>query len=217
MQIYDSLPTFSEARDLLWTKIDDANVSYDPQVIDPYTLKCMEDKYTSEEFAEINAILSPYEEYIKPRQDMLFMGFEHVHMPTVDFPLPSRATESSAGYDFSLPTDVIVRAEEPVMVKLGVKAHMPKDMVLQLYIRSSLSKKMFLLNAVGIIDADYYNNETNMGEIGVMLQAWSGQEPIELKRGERVIQGVFTRYSTIDLDVPRTTDRTGGFGSTGNN
>jgi dUTP pyrophosphatase len=216
MQIYDSLPNFNEAKELLKNNIDDAKVSFDPYVIDPYTLKCMQASYSAEEFLEIKKLIAPYVSYIKPRQEMsLFVGFEHVHMPSVDFSLPSRATSRSAGYDFYLPQDIVVRSEEPVFVKLGVKVAIPDDMVLQLYIRSSLSKKMFLLNAVGIIDSDYYNNPDNMGEIGAMLQAWPGMEPIYLTRGDRVLQGILTRYSTIDIDIPRNLERAGGFGSSG--
>lgn len=215
MQIYDSLPSFADARDSLLNIIEDANVSFDPQLINPYTLKCMEASYTPEEFKEISAIIEPYKDKIKPVQYLPFTGFEYVHLPSSEFPLPSRATEKSAGYDFYLPMDIVVRPEEPVFVKLGVKVKLPHDMVLKLYIRSSLSKKMFLLNAVGIIDADYYNNADNMGEIGAMLQAWSGQEPINLQKGDRVVQGLLMHYSTVDVDIPRMVTRTGGYGSTG--
>lgn len=215
MQIYDSLPFFADARDSLLNIIEDANVSFDPQLINPYTLKCMEASYTPEEFKEISSIIEPYKDKINPVQYLPFTGFEYVHLPSSDFLLPSRATENSAGYDFYLPMDIVVRPEEPVFVKLGVKVKLPHDMVLQLYIRSSLSKKMFLLNAVGIIDADYYNNTDNMGEIGVMLQAWPGQEPISLQKGERIVQGILMHYSTIDVDIPRMVTRTGGYGSTG--
>lgn len=215
MQIYDSLPSFADARDSLLNIIEDANVSFDPQLINPYTLKCMEASYTPEEFKEISSIIEPYKDKINPVQYLPFTGFEYVHLPSSDFLLPSRATENSAGYDFYLPMDIVVRSEEPVFVKLGVKVKLPHDMVLQLYIRSSLSKKMFLLNAVGIIDADYYNNADNMGEIGAMLQAWHGQEPISLQKGERVVQGLLMHYSTIDVDIPRMVTRTGGYGSTG--
>lgn len=215
MQIYDSLPSFADARDSLLNIIEDANVSFDPQLINPYTLKCMEASYTPEEFKEISSIIEPYKDKINPVQYLPFTGFEYVHLPSSDFLLPSRATENSAGYDFYLPMDIVVRPEEPVFVKLGVKVKLPHDMVLQLYIRSSLSKKMFLLNAVGIIDADYYNNADNMGEIGAMLQAWPGHEPISLQKGERIVQGLLMHYSTIDVDIPRMVTRTGGYGSTG--
>lgn len=215
MQIYDSLPSFADARDSLLNIIEDANVSFDPQLINPYTLKCMEASYTPEEFKEISSIIEPYKDKINPVQYLPFTGFEYVHLPSSDFLLPSRATENSAGYDFYLPMDIVVRPEEPVFIKLGVKVKLPHDMVLQLYIRSSLSKKMFLLNAVGIIDADYYNNADNTGEIGAMLQAWPGQEPISLQKGERVVQGLLMHYSTVDVDIPRMATRTGGYGSTG--
>lgn len=215
MQVYESLPTFTEAKELLLAKVEDAKVSYEPQIIEPYTLECMCKSYTPEEYGEIETLIAPFKEGVKQRPNMLLVGFEHVHLPSIEFPLPSRATDSSAGYDFYLPNDIVVGPDSPVLVKLGVKAHLESYQVLQLYIRSSLSKKIFLLNSIGIIDADYYNNPDNMGEIGVMLQAWPGQGPVELNRGDRVVQGLIMQYHTIDIDVPRNPERTGGYGSTG--
>ena len=41
-----------------------------------------------------------------------------------------------------------------------------------------------------------------------------GREPVAIKQGERIAQGIFTRYLTVE-DDEATGDRTGGFGSTG--
>ena len=67
-------------------------------------------------------------------------------LPTVDAPestkLPQRSTKFSAGYDFYAPTDIFIPAGgESVLVPLNVKAVMPGDMVLMLFIRSSLAVK----------------------------------------------------------------------------
>ncbi|WP_444353584.1 hypothetical protein [Phascolarctobacterium succinatutens] len=68
-------------------------------------------------------------------------------LPTVDAPestrLPQRSTKFSAGYDFYAPTDIFIPAGgESVLVPLNVKAIMPGDMVLMLFIRSSLAVKL---------------------------------------------------------------------------
>jgi len=93
---------------------------------------------------------------------------------------------------------------------------MQEDEWLALYIRSSLSKKMYLLNGTGVIDSDYADNEDNGGEIGVMVQLYPNIEPVELKKGERIVQGIFQKYLPVALDIPRKAIRQGGFGSTGN-
>ena len=64
-------------------------------------------------------------------------GFENVTGSTVK--LPIRKTESSAGYDFIAPHDIVVPARgSSNVVFTGIKAYMPKDEYLQLHIRSSL-------------------------------------------------------------------------------
>ena len=65
----------------------------------------------------------------------------------------------------------------------------------------------------GIIDSDYYNNPTNDGNIGIMLRNMT-DEVIELMGGEKIMQGIFTKYLIADNDNA-TEERIGGIGSTG--
>jgi len=92
---------------------------------------------------------------------------------------------------------------------------MQKNEVLQMYPRSSLSfkKKLIKANSVGIIDSDYYNNTDNEGEIMLILYHF-GNEIVTISKGERIAQGIFMEYLSVDND---NTDikRLGGFGSTG--
>ena len=71
-----------------------------------------------------------------------------------------------------------------------------------------------LVNNVGIIDADYYNNADNEGHIMLALLNM-GQEKVVLPKGERAAQGIFYTYLTADGDekVAKSV-RGGGFGST---
>ena len=133
-------------------------------------------------------------------------------LPTIDAPantkLPQRSTQFSAGYDFYAPTDIFVPAGgESVLVPLNIKAIMPGDMVLMLFIRSSLAVKfnLSLVNSVGIIDSDYANNQDNDGNIGVT---------IIIREGERCAQGIFVRYC-VTSDDEASAVRGGGYGSTG--
>lgn len=158
--------------------------------------------------------------------------------------LPKRATKAAAGYDFEAIEDVVVpsiwkqgiatalkaafKKEEallddallkevkPVLVPTGVKAYMGDEEFLQLCNRSSNPLKRFLLlgNGVGVIDSDYYNNDNNEGHI--MFQFLNfGLKDVTIKKGERVGQGIFLPFLKADGDTSDT-ERTGGFGSSGN-
>ena len=113
------------------------------------------------------------------------------------------------------PTDIFIPAGgESVLVPLNVKAIMPGDMVLMLFIRSSLAVKfnLSLVNSVGIIDSDYANNPNNDGNIGVKFRN-SGCENIIIREGERCMQGIFVRYFVTE-DDHASGERVGGYGST---
>lgn len=129
--------------------------------------------------------------------------------------LPERKTSGSAGYDFSAAESVDIKPGQIAFVSTGIKAFMPKDEVLQMYVRSSLSfkKRLIKANSVGIIDSDYYNNPDNEGEIMLILYNY-GQETAHIEKGERIAQGIFMKYLVIDED-DNNIKRLGGFGSTG--
>ncbi|MFA6796890.1 MAG: dUTP diphosphatase [Bacilli bacterium] len=136
-------------------------------------------------------------------------GFENK-----DVILPERKTKFSAGYDFFSNEDCVIKPGEVHLVPTGVKAKMEPDDVLKLYARSSLGVKrgLMLVNSVGIVDSDYYENEENDGHIMIALYNFSNSETI-VKKGERIAQGVFSKYLTVESDTCRTI-RKGGFGST---
>ena len=136
-----------------------------------------------------------------------------------DFELPKRSTSNSAGYDFINPERVEIPPYKlgynPVLVKTGVKAYMQNDEVLMLYNRSSnpKKKKLVIPNSVGVIDADYYGNADNDGEIGFTFYNLSN-ETVVIEKGEKLGQGVFQKYLITDDDNAEGI-RNGGFGSTG--
>ena len=149
---------------------------------------------------------------------MKIRGFEKItKYAEVDFPMPERKTELSAGYDFCLPEEVTLEPGKLQLVPTGVKAYMQPGEWLGMHIRSSMAvkKRLMLVNNVGIIDADYYNNPDNEGHIMLALLNM-GENPVILPKGERVAQGIFYNYLTADGDekVSKAV-RGGGFGSTG--
>ena len=110
----------------------------------------------------------------------------------------------------------INKHQRPTLVSSGVKCALEPNTYLELSVRSSTPLKHWLIlaNSVGIIDVDYYNNPDNEGEIFfqlINLSPW----PIELKRGDRIGQGIIKEYKVTDNDNA-TGERVGGFGSTSN-
>jgi len=134
----------------------------------------------------------------------------------IDIKLPTRGSAKSAGYDFYNPKKIQILPGQKTIIFTDVKAYMPEGWVLKIYIRSSLAikKGIMLSNNVGIVDCDYYGNEGNDGNIGIPLVNTSGTA-VTLDAGERIAQGIFEQFGTIDEDVIQTEIRKGGFGSSG--
>lgn len=105
---------------------------------------------------------------------------------------------------------------QPVLVPTGLKVSLPADEVLLLVNRSSgpLKRGLILPNSIGVIDADYYNNAKNEGEIFVQMLNYYPTDYL-IKKGERICQGIFIKYLRTADDQISTTPRQGGFGSSG--
>lgn len=143
--------------------------------------------------------------------------FERVDYAPEDTKLPTRATSNSAGYDFYSPEDFVIEPHGTYKFKTGIRAYMPSDEVLLINVRSSIGikKNLALLNTQGIIDSDFaYSTDENAGNIMVGLRNFS-DIPVEIKKGERVVQGIFVKYSITDDDKPLSEERVGGVGSSG--
>lgn len=102
----------------------------------------------------------------------------------------------------------------PTLVPTGIKCKLDEDTYLELSARSSLPLNSWLVlaNSVGIIDADYYNNPDNEGEIFFQLINLSPYD-ILIQKGEAIGQGIIKPYLTTEDDCA-TGARVGGFGST---
>ena len=95
----------------------------------------------------------------------------------------------------------------------GLKAYCQNDEWYMLVNRSSGPKKGFVMaNSIGVIDADYYENESNDGHF--YFQYFNFQDhDIEVKKGDIIGQVIFQKYLVTDDDNAKG-KRTGGFGST---
>ena len=103
---------------------------------------------------------------------------------------------------------------KPTLVSTGMKCKLDPGTFLQLSVRSSSPLKYWLMmaNGVGIIDADYYNNPDNEGEIFFQIFNFSPFH-IKINKGEAIGQGIILPYGVTEDDIAAG-DRTGGFGST---
>jgi dUTP pyrophosphatase len=149
---------------------------------------------------------------------MKVRGFEFIGLyEKDDLSLPQRKTSYSAGYDLAAAEDTLIESHKVTLIPTGVKAYMQQDEYLGIHIRSSLAVKhqLSLINAQGIIDADYYNNESNEGHILIAVYN-SSNTPFAVNKGDRIAQGIFYKYLLADDDTTAVNVcRTGGIGSTG--
>ncbi|MDE2781832.1 MAG: dUTP diphosphatase [Gemmatimonadota bacterium] len=133
-----------------------------------------------------------------------------------DLALPVRATLEAAGHDirscesFRLAPGCIHAASTGLIMEL------PPGIECQVRPRSGLAARLGLTlpNSPGTIDPDY------RGELKILVQNL-GTETVEIRRGDRIAQLVFSRFVAPDVretgEVTSTERGREGFGSTGVN
>ena len=128
--------------------------------------------------------------------------------------LPIRATKTSAGYDFYSPIEISIPSGCSEVIWSNIKAYCEDDEFLMLVVTSGMGKRgLILSNGVGIVDSDYYGNESTDGNIGFRITNL-GKETYTFKKGEKIGQAIFMKYLIADQDNCTGNARTGGFGST---
>ena len=143
-------------------------------------------------------------------------GFEIVsYYQEKNIILPSRKTKFSAGYDIATAENIILLPQQVTLIPTGIKAYMQADEYLGVHIRSSIAikQKLTLINNVGVIDADYYNNVDNEGHIMIPVYNYN-QTSVSIEKDTRIAQGIFYRYLLASDDKAENI-RIGGIGSTG--
>tara|TARA_R110000868_G_scaffold218576_1_gene468869 strand:- start:7736 stop:8176 length:441 start_codon:yes stop_codon:yes gene_type:complete len=142
--------------------------------------------------------------------------FKKMHENAV---IPAYANDYAAGLDLSTSKDVLVQAQEAILLPTGIAVEIPEGYVGILALRSSTPKKkgLFSPHGVGIIDSDY------RGELFVQVAAM--KEDIMIKAGERIAQLVITPARSVAgvtltgveevRELTSTQRGQGGFGSTG--
>lgn len=134
-----------------------------------------------------------------------------------EIPMPSYATEGSAGIDLRacLDADVILQPGETTLIPTGIALHINDHQLAAVLLpRSGLGHKhgIVLGNLVGLIDSDYQGQ--------VFVSCWNrGQQAFIVKVAERIAQMVFVPVVQADFEVVTEFQQTergaGGFGHTG--
>lgn len=124
--------------------------------------------------------------------------------------VPKRSTKHSAGYDFESITDFVIKPGENKLIATGIKASMNEGEVLLLVVRSSQGFKynVRMCNQLGVIDKDYYNSPKNEGHIYIKLYN-EGEIDYIVKKGDKIVQGLFVNYLTVDDEESIENERTG--------
>jgi dUTP pyrophosphatase len=129
-------------------------------------------------------------------------------------PLPRYASEDAVGLDVTAAEDLTLEPGQRHAVATGFAIEIPRGYEVQVRPRSGLAIKngITCLNTPGTIDSDY------RGEVKVILINL-GQEPFEVRRGERIAQlvpaPVLKAAFREVAELGETGRGAGGFGSTG--
>ena len=129
--------------------------------------------------------------------------------------IPVRHTNCSAGYDFESILSFELQPGEIKKIPTGIKVQMNQDEMLMIVVRSSTGFKynVRMCNQVGIIESDYYNNSSNEGHMWIALQN-EGTKVFKVEAGDRIAQGIFVKFLTVDEEEKIDNERNGGLGST---
>lgn len=131
-----------------------------------------------------------------------------------DLPLPGRATPGAAGHDIRSCEDIELPPGGTHAIATGLVMELPEGVECQVRPRSGLAFRhgITLPNSPGTIDPDY------RGELRILVRNL-GSKTVEIRRGDRVAQLVFSRYVAPRVEgasaVSVTERGSGGFGSTG--
>jgi dUTP pyrophosphatase len=134
--------------------------------------------------------------------------------------MPARAPAGDAGVDLYSAVDVDLAPGHRSLVPTGIAVAIPHGMVGLVHPRSGLAARVGLsiVNSPGTVDAGY------RGEIKVSLINLDPEQPISVRRGDRIAQLLVQRVELPELvevtsfdeaGLADTTRGTGGHGSSG--
>lgn len=130
-------------------------------------------------------------------------------------PAPAYAHPGDAGADLCTGVDVTLEPGQRALVPTGIAVALPQGYVALVHPRSGLAARhgLSIVNTPGTVDAGY------RGEVMVLLINHDPEEPVRLRRGDRIAQLVIQRVEQarfVEVDeLPDSVRGAGGYGSTG--
>ncbi|WP_163530941.1 dUTP diphosphatase [Halobacillus ihumii] len=129
--------------------------------------------------------------------------------------IPKNAYEGDVGIDLHTIDEGTLLPNERALLRTGLAVKPPKGYEMQIRPRSGLAYKkgITVLNSPATIEPTY------RGDVGIILYN-AGQEPLEIRKGDRIAQAVFKKYEeTVEFKIVDELDGTergsNGFGSSG--
>ncbi len=126
--------------------------------------------------------------------------------------LPKYATNQDAGCDLYGVENFILKPEERVSVKTGIKIEIPIGYYGRIAPRSGLAFKNGIDILAGVVDAGF------RGEVCVVMIN-HGEEDFKIEKGNRIAQMIFEKIDQAEFeevkDLSITERGNGGFGSSG--
>lgn len=112
-----------------------------------------------------------------------------------DLPMPARAHDGDAGIDLYSAVDVDLAPGRRALVPTGIAVAIPHGMVGLIHPRSGLATRVGLsiVNTPGTVDAGY------RGELKVTLINLDPDDPIAVRRGDRIAQLLVQRVELPEL------------------
>ena len=125
-----------------------------------------------------------------------------------DAQIPSSGTMDAAGMDFYSTVLKKIYPGETIAISTGIAVEIPRGKVLHIWDRSGMGFKGMKIHG-GVVDSDY------RGEVKAILHN-SSQKAIEIKKGDRVCQGVIMDYykaNVIEVEELEDSERGDGWNS----
>lgn len=141
--------------------------------------------------------------------------------------VPSRQKTGDAGYDLYATENVRIKPMSRALVSTGLSIEVPQGYYARIAPRSGLAVKNGIDVLAGVVDSSYRGEvKVVLMNLSIDLASMMGLTPniagssfdFNIKAGDRIAQLIIEKYHAVDwqqVESLSTTERTGGFGSTG--
>ncbi len=158
------------------------------------------------------------------KEEIITVKIKKLHPDAV---VPSYGSDGAAGFDFYALEDVLIVPGETMLIKTGIAMEIPPGYEVQVRPRSGMSLKTTfrVANAPGTIDSDYrgecciVGHNSSPPEKRKISGTFIMVKPIEIKKGDRIAQGVLNKVPQAYFEVVDELDFTergvNGFGASG--